>query len=85
MCVCDLDRNRKYAILRAKSIITRIGPDFVLRYSLEAPAQVFLPKRYSAVMTDDVIQKINTNAVFLNLVYRGVCATNNAYLLALEM
>ena len=45
---CDLDRNRKYHILRAKRITIRIGPAVMLtnRDSLEDPAQVFLEKRY---------------------------------------
>ena len=53
--------------------------------SLEEPDQVFLPQEYSDVETDDDIEKINTNAVSLYVVYRGVCATNISYLLALEM
>jgi len=84
---CDLESNRKYPILRAKAIITRIGPAVVLtnRDSLEDPAQVFLPKRYRDVVTDDDIEKINTNAVSLNVVYRVVCSTTKTYLLAKEM
>jgi hypothetical protein len=48
-------------------------------------AQVFLPRRYSVVMTDDEIEKINTKVVSLNLVYRGVCEETKACLLAIEM
>jgi len=48
-----------------------------------APAQIFLPRRYSDVITDTDIEQINSNAVFLHLVYRGVCSTRNAYLLAI--
>ena len=85
--VCDLERTRKYPILRAKWITTRIGRAVVLniRDSLQDPAHVFLPKMYSDVVTDDDIEKIITNAVFLNLVYRSVCSTKKAYLLTIEM
>ena len=83
--VCDLERNRKYPILRAKRISNKISPAVVLtmRDSLEDPAQVFLPKRYSDFVSDDDIETLNTNGVSLNLVYRGVCAATNAYLLAI--
>ena len=85
--VSDLERNRKHPILRAKRITTRSGPAVVLtiRKSREDPAQVFLPKTYSDVMTDFDIEKINTKAVSLNLVYRGVCSTTKTFLLAIEM
>ena len=46
--------------------------------------QVFLPKRYSAVVSDDNMDKINKNAVSLNLVSRGDCGTSDSYLLAIE-
>jgi hypothetical protein len=44
--VIDLERNRKYPILRVKRITTKIGPAVVLtiRDSQEDPPQVFLPK-----------------------------------------
>jgi len=85
--VTELDPNRKYRILRAKRPKTRFGPTAVLtiRDSVEAPAQVFLPRRYSDVVTDTDIEQINSNAVFLHLVYRGVCSTTKAYLLAIDV
>jgi hypothetical protein len=46
--------------------------------------QMLLPKRDSAVILDGDIDKINTSTVSLNLVYRGICATSKAYLLAIE-
>jgi len=46
--------------------------------------QVFLPQRYSDVVTDVDIQSINSGAVELNLVYKGVCESSKAYLLAVE-
>jgi hypothetical protein len=78
--VKDLERNRIYPIFRAKIITTSICASVVLniRDSLEDPAHVFLPKSFRDVVTDDDIEKINTNAVSLNLMFRGVCSTNKA-------
>ena len=56
-----------------------------IRDSMEAPAQVFLPRRYSDVVTNTDIEQINSNAVFLHLVYKGVRPTTKAYLLAIEV
>ena len=58
---------------------------FTIRDSGATPAQIFLPRRYSDVVTDTDIEQINSNAVFVHLVYRGVCSTTKAYLLAIEM
>ena len=44
-----------------------------IRDSLEDPAQVFLPKRYSDVVTDDDIETINTNAVTESRLQRCLC------------
>jgi len=69
--VTDLDLNRKYRILRAKGLTTRFGPTVLLTIRGEgaAPCQIFLPRRYSHVITDTDIEQINSNAVFLHLVY----------------
>jgi len=50
-----------YPIISAKRITTKIGPTFLLiiRDSQEDPAQIFLPRRYGAVIADDDIEKIN--------------------------
>ena len=55
-----------------------------LRSSDTNIVQVFLPQRYSDVLTDTDIQSINSGAVDLNLVYKGVCESSKAYLLAVE-
>jgi hypothetical protein len=73
--VTELDFNLKYRILMAKRLTTRFGPTVVLTISDSRAAQVFLPRRYSDVVTDTDIEQINSNAVFLHLVYRGVCST----------
>ena len=68
-------------------LTTRFDPAVVLiiRDIMEAPAQVFLPRRYTDDVTDNNIEQINSNAVFLHLVYRDVRSTTKAYLLAKEI
>jgi len=46
--------------------------------------QVFLPKRYSDVVSDSDIDAINSKTVSLLLVYKGVCESSKSYLLAIE-
>jgi len=72
--VTELDFNRKFRIFRAERQTTRFGPIVVLTTRGEgaAPVQVFLPRRYSAFTTDTDIEKINSNAIFLHLVLKGV-------------
>ena len=72
--VSELDVNRKYRILRAKRLITRFGPTVILSVKDEgaAPVQIFLPRRYSDVFTDMDIEQVNSNAVFLHLISKGV-------------
>ena len=54
--VSDLERSRKYPILRAKRITTKKGSALVLNIwdSMEDTDQFFLPKSFSAVMTEDI-------------------------------
>jgi len=68
--VTELDPNHKYHILRAKRLSTRFTLTVVLtvRDSMEDPAQVFLSRRYNDVVTDNDIEQIHSNAVFLRLV-----------------
>jgi len=83
--VSELDENHKYRILLARRLTTRFGPTVILtvKYEDAAPVQVFLPRRYSDVFSDTDIEQINSNAVFLHLLFKGVCPTTKAYLLAL--
>jgi len=85
--VTELNLNRKYRILRAKRLTTRYGPTGVLtiRDAGATLVQIFLPRRYSDVISDTDIEQINSNAVFLHLVFKGVCSTTKAYLLAIDM
>ena len=83
--VSKLDVNRKYRILQATCLITRFGPNVIFTVKCENVAlfQVFLPRRYSDVFSDTDIEQINSNAVFLHLLFKGVCPTTEAYLLAI--
>jgi len=84
--VSSLEPHKLYPIFRAKRISTKYGQAVVL--TLKAPnagiVQIFLPQRYSDVMMDANLESINSKAVALNLVYRGVCESSKAYLLAIE-
>jgi len=83
----ELDIIRKYRIYQAKGLTTRFGPTVVLKIPGEgaAPAQIFMRRGTSNVITDTDIEQINSNALFLHLVYKGVCSTTKANLLAIEM
>jgi len=84
--VTSLEPHKLYPIIRAKRIPTKYGPTVVLtlRVSKTSIVQVFLPKRYSEVMSDTDIDSINSKAFLLHLVYKGVCESSKAYLLAIE-
>ena len=84
--IISLDTDKKYPIVRAKRITSKFGPSVLLtiRDSESTTDQTFLPKRYSAVVSDDDIQKIN-NFVSLNLMYMGICEKSRSYLLKIEM
>ena len=57
---------------------------FTLRSSDTDVVQFFLPQRYSDVVTDTDIHSINSGAVDLNLVYKGVRESSGSNLLAVE-
>ena len=81
----SLESNKLYPIFRAE-ITTKYGPTVLLtlRVSETGIVQVFLPKRYSDVMSDEDMDSINSKAVSLHLVYKGVCEISKSYLLAIE-
>ena len=53
--------NRLYPIIHAKRINTKYGPTVLLsiRDSDEKLVEIFLPKRYANVVSDEDIEKIN--------------------------
>jgi len=57
---------------------------FTLQSSDTTIDQVFQPQRYNDIVTDADIHSINSGAVELNLVYKGVCESSKAYLLAID-
>jgi hypothetical protein len=77
--------DRPYPITRAELVDTRFGPTVLLsiRDSAASIKKVFLPRRYSAVETDQDILAINSGTSRLNLIYRGVCPQTNGFLLAI--
>jgi len=84
--VITLEQHKLYPIIRAKRIPTRYGHTVVLTLRIAETdfVQVFLPKRYSDVVSDEDIDVINSKAVSLHLVYKGVCESSKSYLLAIE-
>ena len=54
--------NRLYPIVHAKRVNTKYGPTVLLslRDSDEKLVQIFLPKRYANVVTDEDTEKINS-------------------------
>jgi len=84
--ISSLEVNKLYLIFSAKRMTTKYGPTILLsiRESEARIVQIFLPKRYCAVISDDDMDKINTTTVSLNLVYKGLCVTSKSYLLGIE-
>jgi len=81
-----MEVNKKYSIIGAERITTKCGPT-VLTHIKEQPSKVvkvYLPKRYSAIVSDEDIELINFNKVFLNLLYKGTCEKTNSYILGIE-
>jgi len=82
----SLEINKLYLIFRAKRITTKYRPTVLLsiRDSEANMVQFFLPKRYSVVISDNDVDKINSKPVSLNLVCKGICEDYKSYLLAIE-
>jgi len=86
--ISELDTDKTYLIVSAKRITTNFGPTTHLTIhdsDSAAALQIFLPKRYSEVISDDDIDKINKNSFSLNLIYRGTCPKSRSYLLTIEI
>jgi len=58
-------------------VLTLRGSDIVV-------VEVFLPERYSDVMTYADLDSINSKAISLNLVYKGVCDSSKRISLLLN-
>jgi len=84
--VSSLEPPKPYPITTAKRISTKYGLAVLLtlRGTDTGVVQVILPQRYSHVMTDSDLDSINSKALSLNLVYKVICDSSNAYLFAIE-
>jgi len=84
--ISSLEINEQYPIASAKRMTTKNRPNILLsiRESEARIVQIFLPKRYCAVISEDDVDKINTKAVSPNLVCKGLCETSKPYLLGIE-
>jgi len=78
--------NRPYPIIRAKRLTTTYGLTVLLslRDANEKIIQVYVPKRYADVMLDEDIENINSQSIYINLVYKGINEFTKAYLLAID-
>jgi hypothetical protein len=81
----SLEIGRRYEIMLAERVTTRYGPSVLLTITLGTSdsVRVFLPTRYTNVITDDDITAINTRQVLLYLVYKGACKNTHSYMLQL--
>jgi len=84
--VSSLEPYTPYPITRGKRLNTKYGVAVVLTLQVpeDSVVHVFLPQHYSDVITDNDLTAINTKAVAVNLVYKGVCDSSKAYLLDIE-
>jgi hypothetical protein len=84
--VGSLDPGKKYPIVYAKRMACKFGSTVLvtLQTSDPTPVQTFLPKRYAEVMSDVDILDIQNKDVTLHLVYKDICETTKAFLLAIE-
>jgi hypothetical protein len=81
----SLDYEKPYPIQHAQRVGTRFWPTVLLsicdsEFTLK---KVFLPRSYSEVVTDEDIDRINSGRAKLYLIYSGVCAQTNGFLLSI--
>jgi len=84
--ISSLILNRPYPTVHAKWINTKYGPTVLLsiRDVDEKFVDIFLPKRYANIVTDEDLENINSRSVYLNLVYKGLCESSSSFLLAID-
>jgi len=81
--ISELDTDREYPIVHAKGITMKYGLKTLLTIQDSdsiAALQIFLPNRYSEVISDDDIDKINKNSTTLSLIFKGTCPKIRSYL-----
>jgi hypothetical protein len=84
--VGNLQVDRAYPIQHAERTETKYGPAIILTLSQQPlhSINVFLPRRYMAVFTDEHIAQINGGQVFLSLIFKGKCVTSNSFILEVK-
>ena len=84
--ISSLILNTPYPVVRAKRITTKFGSTVLLSIedTDEQLVQIFLPKPYASVVSDEDIAKLNSRSIYLNLVYKGMCERTKSYLLAID-
>ena len=82
--VASLEPHKRNLIIRAKRLLNKYGKSvgFTVRSSDTSSVQVFLPQRYSDVVTEADNQCINS--VFRSSAQGGMCESSKAYILAVE-
>ena len=77
--VNTLEPHKLYTIIRAKRITTIYGPKVVLTLRIAEIniVKIFLPKRFSDVVSDEDINALNSKAVSLHLVLRRYVSPPN--------
>jgi len=85
--VSELDINHKFRILKAKRLTTRFGPTMsvTVKDGGATPVQIFLRRRYSDLFTDTDIEQINSNAVFLHLIFKSLPVGNRGVMHILSL
>jgi hypothetical protein len=80
----SMDTEKPYPIKHAQRVGTRFGRQVLLsiRESDFALKKVFLPRRYKEGITDEDIDRLNMANLYL--IYRGVCAQTNGFLLSIN-
>jgi hypothetical protein len=75
------DTEKPYTITHAQRVGTRFGPTvLVFIRESEFVLKVFLPRRYSDVITDEDIERFNKAKLYL--IYSGVCEQTNGFILS---
>jgi len=66
--------DKKYHAVHAKRIVMKFGPTTLLTLQdsdSAANLQIFLPKHYIEVNSEDDINKVNNNLLSQNLIFKG--------------
>ena len=80
--ISSLDKEKMYPIVPAKGRPLNMGrPSYRPSDSESRVVQIFTPKRHCSVISD--MDKINTGAVSLNILHKGISETSKSYLLAI--